>query len=122
MSLRDALRVYPRDFGKRFPFGPIGGYHSIPIVQAIGLGCRLEHAKELVYADGMDLSHADAAVPVGVTCRLCDRMQCEQRVHPPLHHPLRIDENVRGISFYAPVDASRREQEQKNGLGGQFVG
>jgi len=80
-----------------------GGYHSIPIVQAIGLGCRVEHAKGLVYADGMDLSHADAAVPVGVTCRLCDRMQCEQRVHPPLHHPLRIDENVRGLSFYAPA-------------------
>jgi predicted transcriptional regulator len=30
-------------------------------------------------------------------------MDCEQRAFPALQHPLRIDENVRGVSFYAPV-------------------
>jgi len=68
----------------------------------------------------MDLSHTDAAVPVGVTCRLCDRMQCEQRVHPLLHHPLRIDENVRGLSFYAPAGVGA--DGRGDGLGGQFAG
>jgi hypothetical protein len=30
-------------------------------------------------------------------------MDCEQRAFPPLQHPLKVDENVRGLSFYAPV-------------------
>ena len=80
-----------------------GGYHVPHTVHAIGMGCEARFARELVYADGIDLDNKDAVVPVGVTCRLCEQMDCEQRVVPPLAHPLRIDENVRGVSFYAPV-------------------
>lgn len=80
-----------------------GGYHSQHSMQAIGLGCDIRHAGELVYSDGVDLSNLKAAVPIGVTCRLCERMDCEQRAFPSLAHPLRIDENVRGVSFYAPA-------------------
>lgn len=83
-----------------------GGYLSLHTVQAIGIGCRVEHARELVYSEGVDLTNLETATPVGVTCRLCERMDCEQRVFPSLHHPLRIDENVRGVSFYAPADES----------------
>jgi predicted transcriptional regulator/DNA-binding XRE family transcriptional regulator len=79
------------------------GYHAPHTVFAIGIGCDVGHARELVYADGVDLDSREAAVPVGVTCRLCDRMDCEQRAFPPLQHPLTIDEHVRGVSFYAPV-------------------
>jgi len=81
----------------------IGGYHSPHAVHAIDIGCPVQHARELVYADGVDLTHLKAAVPVGVTCRLCDRVDCEQRAFPALQTPLRVDENVRGVSFYAPV-------------------
>jgi predicted transcriptional regulator len=42
-------------------------------------------------------------VPVGVTCRLCNRTDCEQRAFPPLREPLIIDENLRGVSIYAPT-------------------
>lgn len=80
-----------------------GGYHAQQPVQAIGLGCRTEHAKELVYSDGMDLENPHTATPVGVTCRLCDRSDCEQRAFPSIRHPLQVDENVRGVSLYAPV-------------------
>ncbi len=80
-----------------------GGYHSPHAVHAIGMGCAVEHAREMVYSDGVDLSNLEAAVPIGVSCRLCDRMDCEQRAFPPQQHPLRIDENVRGVSFYAPA-------------------
>jgi predicted transcriptional regulator/DNA-binding XRE family transcriptional regulator len=80
-----------------------GGYHAQQPVQAIGLGCRVDHARELVYSDGMDLENAQLATPVGVTCRLCDRSECEQRAFPSMRHPLRVDENVRGLSLYAPV-------------------
>jgi predicted transcriptional regulator len=51
-----------------------------------------------VYADGVDLDAV--AVPIGVSCRLCDRMDCRQRAFPPMHHRLEVDENVRGLSFY----------------------
>jgi predicted transcriptional regulator len=51
----------------------------------------------------VDVDNLQASVPVGVTCRLCQRMDCEQRAFPPIQHPLRVDENVRGVSFYAPV-------------------
>ena len=65
---------------------------------------RSGYARELVYADGVDLESAEAVVPVGVTCRLCERMDCEQRAFPALQHPLRVNENVRGLSFFAPVE------------------
>ena len=68
-------------------------------VHAIGLGCPIEFARELVYADGVDLDNVDAAVPVGVTCRLCERLDCEQRAFPALQNPLQVDENVRGVSL-----------------------
>ena len=73
-------------------------------VQAIGMGCDVSFARELVYSDGIDVEHLDAAVPVGVTCRTCAHMDCAQRAFPPLLHPLHVNENVRGVSFYAPVD------------------
>ncbi|WP_081865616.1 helix-turn-helix domain-containing protein [Chondromyces apiculatus] len=85
-----------------------GGFHMPHTVQSIGMGCEVRHARALVYADGFDLDTLDTAVPVGVTCRLCERLDCEQRVFPPVQHPLHIDENVRGLSFYAPVEERQR--------------
>jgi hypothetical protein len=82
-----------------------GGYHAQHPVQAIGLGCRVEFARELVYSDGIDVANPDTCVPVGVTCRLCERTDCEQRALPSLRVPLRVDENVRGVSLYAPIKA-----------------
>jgi predicted transcriptional regulator/transcriptional regulator with XRE-family HTH domain len=79
-----------------------GGYHAQQPVHAIGLGCRLERARELVYSDGIDVGNLDMCVPVGVTCRLCERTDCAQRAFPSLKVPLRVDENVRGASLYAP--------------------
>ncbi len=80
-----------------------GGYHTPHVMQAIEIGCPVEYARELVYSDGVDVENLSAAKPVGVTCRLCERMDCEQRVLPALQSALRVDENVRGVSFYAPV-------------------
>jgi predicted transcriptional regulator/DNA-binding XRE family transcriptional regulator len=79
------------------------GYLSPRSVLALAIGCEVSHAKELVYAEGVNLESQEAVVPVGLTCRLCERMSCEQRAFPPLQHPLEVNENVRGVSFYAPV-------------------
>lgn len=78
-----------------------GGYHSQHPVQAIGLGCQIQHARDLVYSDGIDLENPDTCVPVGVTCRLCERTDCEQRALPSIKVPLRVNQNVRGVSLYA---------------------
>lgn len=79
------------------------GYHAQQPVQSIGLGCLVEHAREMVYSDGIDFDNAQLATPVGVTCRLCERSDCEQRAFPSMRHRLEVDENVRGLSLYAPV-------------------
>jgi len=81
-----------------------GGFHAPRTVHALALGCEISDARRLVYADGVDLESREALVPVGPTCRLCDRMDCEQRAFPPLQHRLQIHEDVRGVSFYAPVE------------------
>jgi hypothetical protein len=80
-----------------------GGWHAPRSMVAIALGCEASRARELVYADGRDLESRQGVVPVGPTCRLCERMDCEQRAFPPLQHPLAVNANVRGVSFYAPV-------------------
>ncbi|HEX6160053.1 MAG TPA: short-chain fatty acyl-CoA regulator family protein [Thermoanaerobaculia bacterium] len=80
------------------------GYASGDALMAVGIGCPVKDAKKLVYADGYDLDNIEAAVPIGVTCRLCERNDCEQRAFPPLQHGLKVDENVRGRSFFAPAE------------------
>jgi len=80
-----------------------GGFHAPEILYAIEMGCDLESARQLVYADGMDLSNPGGVIPVGITCRLCERLDCGARAFPSMHEPLKIDENVRGISFFAPT-------------------
>ncbi len=61
---------------------------------SVGLGCEINDAKNLVYADGIDLKNP-RAIPIGVSCRVCERLDCAQRAYPPLNHQLRIDEHVR---------------------------
>jgi hypothetical protein len=80
-----------------------GGFHAPEVLYAIELGCPIEDARKLVYADSYDIANPATAVPVGITCRLCERMDCRARAFPSIHQPLRVDENVRGISFFAPV-------------------
>lgn len=80
-----------------------GGYNVPHAMHAIGMGCEIKYAKNMVYSDGMDVHNEDAIVKVGVTCRLCDHLDCEQRAFPSIRNPLKIEENARGVSFYAPV-------------------
>lgn len=63
---------------------PAGGYHEPQTHYSIALGCEISRAREIVYSDGLDLDNPDIAVPVGVTCRLCERQNCAQRAFPPV--------------------------------------
>ena len=80
---------------------PGGGFHTPATRHAIGLGCDIARARELVYADGLDLGRLDAATEIGVGCRLCERENCRQRAFPPLQHRLVVDEQVKGSSAYS---------------------
>jgi len=70
---------------------------------SIGIGCAVAHARDLVYSDGMDLGNAGQVVPVGVGCRVCPRLECGQRAHPPAQHRFRFDDSVRPESLYAKM-------------------
>ena len=80
-----------------------GGFASPEAPYAVGVGCDISHAPKVVYADGLNIESAAAAVPIGVTCRLCERQNCTARAFPSIRGSLRIDENVRGPSFFAGV-------------------
>jgi len=68
---------------------------------AIGIGCSLAHARELIYSDGMDLASDNHVVPIGVSCRICPRLECGHRAHPPANHRMTLDESIRPETLYA---------------------
>ena len=67
---------------------------------SIGLGCDLKYAKELTYSEGMDLQNKRLETPIGVSCRICPRMDCQQRAFPPIDKDLKLDITYRGTSPY----------------------
>ena len=80
---------------------PGGGFHAPVRRFAIGLGCEVAHAGELVYADDLDLGRPAAFEPIGISCRICERRDCHQRSVPPLEGRLRIDPDLRDLLPYA---------------------
>jgi len=78
----------------------VGALYGEPDQQlAIGLGCDIAYARDLIYTKGHDLEQLDAT-PIGANCRLCERPACPQRANPPLTRNLVLDERSRGISAY----------------------
>ena len=67
---------------------------------AIGLGCPLSYAKDIVYADGLTLSDPNIVTPIGISCRVCERANCPERAMPSRNFKLVVDENRRGLSAY----------------------
>ena len=66
---------------------------------AVGIGCEATYAKRLVYSDGVPLD--GAVVPIGISCRICERSNCHQRAFPPLDRQLRVPMHERHIIPYA---------------------
>ena len=77
-----------------------GSFHAPTRRFAIGLGCAVQHADTVVYADGMDIGNSEAYQPIGISCRICERTNCHQRSVPPLERQLRIDPDQRGTLPY----------------------
>jgi len=97
----------------------IGGHNTPAQEFAIALGCEAGYAGQMVYADGVDLRHLQAATPIGTSCRVCERLDCSQRAFPPLNHRLIVDEHKRGRSpyFFSPIQAEVAPSARPAGKG-----
>ncbi|MBK8013412.1 MAG: DUF2083 domain-containing protein [Deltaproteobacteria bacterium] len=85
---------------------PWGSHRGSSVPKVVGLGCDIASASQLVYGDGLDFERDAAWVPIGSACRVCERMTCTQRAFPSLLRGQKLDENVRGRSFYVSVDGA----------------
>ncbi|MBB3346656.1 short-chain fatty acyl-CoA regulator family protein [Sphingomonas sp. BK069] len=68
---------------------PSGQFARSPRRYAVLLGCEARHAADFVYADAVD--RRGAATPIGISCRLCPRVDCDQRAFPPTDRAIAID-------------------------------
>jgi len=78
----------------------VGRYGKSKSILSIGLGCEAKYAKDFVYTENIDINDKKTEIPVGVSCRTCDRLDCSQRAFPPLHKKFDVDINNRGVSVY----------------------
>ena len=67
---------------------------------SIGLGCQIKYAKDFVYADGLNLNDEKSESKIGVSCRVCDRLDCDQRAFPPITQKYDVNINQRGVSIF----------------------
>jgi XRE family transcriptional regulator, fatty acid utilization regulator len=68
---------------------PAGRWGEPRPLHVVAMGCSVADAREVAYADGLDLERAK--VGIGLSCRLCDRTGCRSRAFPPLEHRLALD-------------------------------
>ena len=80
-----------------------GGHGAPSKTFAIGLGCDLQHAKELVYSQGVALNDPATRTLIGAGCKVCERVKCPQRAFPPLARTLIIDERRSSFAPYSDV-------------------
>jgi predicted transcriptional regulator len=93
---------------------PVQGSLVKGTVYSIGLGTHAEDAHHLSYADDLPRWAPERAerisVPVGITCRFCERTDCSQRAAPSYRFAFSADEYVKKDNFFSPIlekDVSR---------------
>jgi predicted transcriptional regulator len=77
-----------------------GHFDAARLRYAIGFGCELVYANEFVYSDVIDMRRSSPVVKIGVSCRLCDRTNCNQRAIPPLNKRVSVNPDRRNILPY----------------------
>lgn len=78
---------------------PRFGRHAQENRLAVAMGCTLEDARALGYAEAFSLTGAQV-VPIGINCRICPRAGCDQRAHPAAILTALPDERRRGATRY----------------------
>lgn len=69
--------------------------HSQDNRLAVTLGCTVEHAGEICYAEEFNVDGRTRMTPIGINCRVCPRHNCDQRAY-------------QAAILSQPVDAMRR--------------
>ena len=84
---------------------PEGGNVMRGTVYSIGLGTHADQAKHLAYADGMPIPEdfERLAIPVGITCRFCERTDCAQRAAPSYKFAFTVDEYTKKDNAFSPM-------------------
>jgi predicted transcriptional regulator/transcriptional regulator with XRE-family HTH domain len=63
---------------------------------ALSLGCEIQHAPRLAYAQTFNMADESLFSPIGINCHICPRQACSQRAHQPMFVELSIDPSRRG--------------------------
>jgi len=66
---------------------------------AVAMGCAIEHAGQIGYAEGFSVTGA-RMTQVGINCRICPRQGCDQRAHQAVVLSAPVDEKRRGATRY----------------------
>jgi predicted transcriptional regulator len=66
---------------------------------AVAMGCAIEHAPEIGYAEAFSVTGA-RMTPVGINCRICPRSGCDQRAHQAVVLSQPVDEKRRGATRF----------------------
>ncbi len=74
--------------------------HAQDVRLAVAMGCAVEHVDRIGYAEDFAASPAHAT-PIGINCRICPRLNCDQRAHNAMVLSEPLDERRRGTTRYA---------------------
>lgn len=99
------------DFAK-VQLQPIEGAIVRGTAYSIGLGTHAENAKFLAY--GLPITDLKReAVPIGVSCRFCERTDCNQRSAASYRFAFSFDEYTKKDCFFSPLVNSDLTPEKK---------
>lgn len=73
--------------------------HAQDVRLAVAMGCGLDHAGQLGYAEDFRLGAAHVT-EIGINCRVCPRLACDQRAHQAVVLSEPVDERRRGATRY----------------------
>ena len=86
---------------------PIEGSLVRGSVYSIGMGVQAREAKHLAYASALPPwlpeQAARVAVPAGITCRFCERTDCNQRAAASYKFAFAFDPDTKKDCFFSPL-------------------
>ncbi|MGV3621610.1 MAG: helix-turn-helix domain-containing protein [Archangium sp.] len=91
---------------------PVEGQIVRGTAYSIGLGTHAENARYLAYGlPTTDVKHD--AVPIGVSCRFCERTDCNQRSAASYRFAFSFDEYTKKDCFFSPLVQSDLTEKQR---------
>ncbi|WP_293884269.1 short-chain fatty acyl-CoA regulator family protein [Sphingomonas sp.] len=79
---------------------PSGSFARPSRRYAVALGCEVDYAQDFIYGDQLDVAGSRSVTPIGVSCRICPRRECEQRAFPPAGRNIHVNPDHRGVVPY----------------------